>query len=229
MITSDLNLIQSDNQLPYLITNESNSINTINSFNNNNMVISNSDGLIQITDFSTETTNSGGESLNDLSKKEISNKIVYNGVEYFNVVEDDSHEKELELHSSILELDNKNINNMNSNNNNDNNSFAQLETISTIQTDNQNKLIQNNVNINNNNSRIDFDLENFFTHSSLLIKEPSLVSVNNDLNNQQAQYVDLTKTESNLILDYNNTNDVTNGLNSFKIFSINHYMDDSRF
>ena len=217
MITPDLNLIQPDDQIPYLITSESNSINnTTNNFNNNIVISDTNGGLIQISDFSTETSTSGVESINELTNKTNNNKIVYNGITYFNVVEVESQEKELDQPSSILSLEN-NINNADS--------FAQLETISNIHTDNQNKLIQNN----NMNSRIDFDLENFFTNSSLLIKEPNLVNINNDLNNQSNHFNDLNKNESNMILDYNNTNDATNGLNSFKIFSIDRYIDDSRF
>lgn len=186
-----------NNEISFITANSNDNINEINNIN-----------ILQTSKYSTDQTETNSlesfvnlnQSLEPLNKQGFG-KFFYNGMTYFNIVEeveeDNLEGSDSDQQNSVAEvsLDNKNMNNVDS--------FAQLETISTIQTnDNQNKLFG----INSN--RIDFDMQNFFTNSS---------------------YSD--KNEINMPLAYNNTNDdgVSNGLNNFKMFSIDRFIDDSRF
>ena len=190
------------NDMTYLVPNEI----VIDSLSSNICLNIPNENIMQTSNYSTDHLETNNSCKNNENEQ---NKIVYNGVAYFNMTET-SESIEKKANNNVLLLPKES-------DVNESETFTELETVSNIQAENPD-------NKNSNNSRIDFDLENFFTNS-LVTTSILNNSLNNDLNNMQQQYSDLSKQESNYY-NYNNVTEdsISCGINNFKIFSL-----DTRF
>lgn len=198
--------------MTYLVPNEI----EIENFNSNVRINGEAENILHTSNYSsTNLSETNNNSVQQLEINNKQNKLMYNGVAYFTMIQgDESADKETNNSVSLMSHETAVVNQSES-------SFTELETASTIQ-------LNDNQNNKNSTNRIEFDLENFFAHSitvatasASVIATNAVESLSKDLNSMQQQFPDMAKQDSNFYSFNQATEDgLSCGLNNFKIFSL---------